>query len=103
MILIHNYVDKIKNFNQKTIENIDNFLLYSGDLNTYTPFNNELLKHKKVLFAINEKLNTISPYSVSIKKIFDIGNVMSNFYNLYSNNLFNESSICSMNQDLISM
>ena len=95
MILIHNYVDKIKNFNQKTIENIDNFLLYSGDLNTYTPFNNELLKHKKVLFAINEKLNTISPYSVSIKKIFDIGNVMSNFYNLYSNNLFNDSLLYS--------
>ena len=95
MILIHNYVDKIKNFNQKTIENIDNFLLYSGDLNTYAPFNNELLKHKKVLFAINEKLNTISPYSVSIKKIFDIGNVMSNFYNLYSNNLFNESLLYS--------
>ena len=95
MILIHNYVDKIKNFNQKTIENIDNFLLYSGDLNTYAPFNNELLKHKKVLFAINEKLNTISPYSVSIKKIFDIGNVMSNFYNLYSNNLFNDSLLYS--------
>jgi len=95
MILIHNYLFKIKDFNDTTICNIDNFLSYSSNYNSYSLFNDELHKYKSILCQINENLNTISPYSVNINKIFNFGNIMTNFYSIYNDNNVNMSLLYS--------
>tara|TARA_Y100000992_G_C21268921_1_gene495533 strand:+ start:807 stop:2552 length:1746 start_codon:yes stop_codon:yes gene_type:complete len=91
MYIVHKYIEKIRSFNTISIENIDNFLIYSNSLKTYDKFNDELIKHKKVLVDINNNLNNINPYSLSIRKIFDLGNVMSYFYTIYNSEILNNS------------
>ena len=95
MILIHKYLFKIKEFNATTIHNIDNFLSYSTNYNSYSLFNDELQKHKINLCQINENLNTITPYSMNITKIFNFGNIMKNFYSIYNDNSVNISLLYS--------
>ena len=95
MICIHKYIEKIKNFNEVTIYNINNYLLYSSELTLYDGFNKELIKYRSIIEDLNNKLKSIKPYSFSIQKVFDLGNVMSNLYLLYSNSLINESLLYS--------
>jgi hypothetical protein len=91
MYIVHKYLDKIRSFNTLSIENIDNFLIYSNSLESYSKFNDELIKHKKVLADMNNNLDNLTPYSLSIKKIFDLGNVMSYFYTVYNSDILNNS------------
>ena len=95
MICIHKYIERIKNFNEITIYNINNYLQYSDELTCYNKFNKELIKYRSVIEDLNNKLKSIKPYSFSIQKLFDLGNVMSNLYLLYSNSLINESLLYS--------
>ena len=91
MYIVHKYLDKIRSFNNVSIENIDNFLIYSNSLESYNKFNDDLIKHKKVLIDINNNLNNIKPYSLSFTKVFDLGNVMSYFYTIYNSDILNNS------------
>jgi hypothetical protein len=91
MYIVHKYLDKIRSFNSLSIENIDNFLVYSNSLESYNKFNDDLIKHKNVLVDINNNLNNITPYSLSFTKVFDLGNVMSYFYTIYNSDILNNS------------
>ena len=95
MIIIHKYLDKLKSFNNNIVDNIDNYLLYSSNYESYASFNYDLQNHKKNLISINSRLNSITPYSVSISKIMNLGNVMSNLYSIYKDEYVNRSLLYS--------
>jgi len=95
MIIIHKYLDKLKSFNNNIVDNIDNYLLYSSNYESYAGFNYDLQNHKKNLISINSRLNSITPYSVSISKIMNLGNVMSNLYSIYKDEYVNRSLLYS--------
>ncbi len=86
---IHNYIFKIKKYIEYTISSMNNYLLVSNNLTTYNNFNQEVIRNKEYLKNILLELNKISPFSLSFKKTFEIGNIMEKFYTIYSDQQFN--------------
>jgi hypothetical protein len=91
MIKIHNYFSTIISYIDHSKENINNFLIYSNSLKTYQEFNSNALKHLSVLLDLKNDINKITPYSISLQKVTQLGKIMKIFYSLYKNVDINNS------------
>jgi len=95
MIKIHDYLKEVEIYLDYTINNIDNYLIYSDKLETYNRFC-EILKEKKYkLVEFKKKLSSITEYKLSHRKLFEIGNVLKYFYELYDDKIYEEAIIYS--------
>ena len=88
---IHEYFQEIREYVVYTADKIRNFYKYSKNLITYQGFNNTLHENQQVLEGYLEKLNKVSPYSMKISKFTEIGTIMVNFYNFYTDETLNNS------------
>jgi hypothetical protein len=95
MYKIHNDLKEVEIYLDYTINNIDNFLIYADKLESYNRFC-EILKEKKCkLVEFKYKLNRITEYKLSYKKLFEIGNVLKYFYELYDDKIYEDAILYS--------
>ena len=88
---IHDYLDKFKKYISFTTKLMDYHLNKSVKLTTFSPFNATVLKHKNILFKINDEIDQVSIFSFSFSKITEIGHIMHIFYQLFDNKEYNEA------------
>ena len=92
---IHNYLFKFKKYLGYTIELMNYHSSKSSKLTKYNDFNNINETNKNTLIQLHEELTKISPFTFSFSKITEIGHIMSIFYKLYDNDIYNNALIYS--------
>ena len=92
---IHRVLFQMQKYIEHTESSIDNVLRYTTNLTTYQTFNATLSKNKKQLIQLREQIERISPYTLSFTKSRELGNVLKCFYEIYSNEDYNESILYS--------
>jgi hypothetical protein len=92
---IHKYFAEIKDYLNKTIESMENYLTYSSSLHTHYNFNNILIEKIKILTELKNKISSISEYKLSFKKIFEIGHILKYFYEIYEKIEYNDALLYS--------
>jgi hypothetical protein len=94
---IHIYLEKFKEYLDYTLLNMNNFTSLTTTLknNTYTEFIKETEKHKIILEDYRDKLNAISNFQLSFRKLAEIGKVLKYFYQLNYNEQYNNSFLYS--------
>jgi hypothetical protein len=86
---IHDYLFKFKQFINYSIELIDYYSSLTTSFNTHNNFNCELQSYRcNIIETIQLKLNNISSFEFSFKKIGEIGNILYIFYQFHTNALF---------------
>lgn len=93
---IHNDLKEIRVYLSSTIENMNNFLKYSKHLSSFREFNENLETKKDILIHLKNKLESISEYGLSIRKIGEIGSVLKYFYELYEDKVYKDSLMYSL-------
>jgi len=83
MIKIHSHLKYIEKYIDFTEKNMYNFLQYSEGLSSYYSFNTRLKERITILVGLKEKLKTITPYQLHVRKIMELGAVLKYFYDLY--------------------
>jgi len=86
---IHSYLFKIQKYLEYTLNLYDYHFDLTNELTNYKKFNSDFLVHKKVLVFILNRINLISPLTLSFSKFNDIGYVMATFYDLHNNDDYN--------------
>jgi len=92
---IHDYLFKMKEYVNCTIESMQNYLDKTNHLAKYDDFNNDLRTHKNTLAHLLEELELVTPFTISIHKIFEIGHIMHLFYQLYDNKEYSDTLLYS--------
>jgi len=94
---IHNHFREINLYLDNTLSSMDNYLGFSKDLQSHIKFNNELKIKMSVLENINNKIKSISEYSLyNIRKIKEIGRILKYFYELHSEIEYEEAMLYSI-------
>ena len=96
MIKIHEHFNEIKYYLENTVENMDNYLLYSEELVSQKEFLNVVKDKKAVLVQFKTQISHISEYKLTNhKKISEIGLIMKQFYQLYEDVIINDAFVYS--------
>ena len=95
MVKIHNYLNEVRMYLDHTIKNIDNFLNATKDYATYSSFINVVLERRKTLVHLQNKVSSISEYKLNTKKFSEIGHILKYFYELYDDQLYNDTLLFS--------
>ena len=92
MIKIHNNFNEIKQYLNYTIQSMENYLKYSSNLVTQKIFNDTVREKMSTLCEFKQKLSYLSEYKMgNFKKIYEIGNVLKYFYELYDDKKYNDA------------
>jgi DNA mismatch repair ATPase MutS len=76
---------------------MENYLHYTNELNSYNEFNKNLKEKINYLKSIYEKINSISEYSLyNISKFKEIGKILKYFYELHSEQIYNDAIMYSI-------
>ena len=97
---IHVYLDKFKKYIAHTTGLMDYYRYKAMNLTTYVPFCAELEIHHFRLSCLYDKLDKITPFSSVglfnlLPKMSEIGHIMTTFYHIYDNPLYNETIVYS--------
>jgi hypothetical protein len=80
---IHEYFSNIESYLNNTIKNMENFLLFSNDLESHNKFNEIVIQKRTILKNIKDKLSSVSEYSMyNFSKFKEIGNQIHRCFNL---------------------
>jgi hypothetical protein len=97
MKTIHNHFRIINSYLDNTIYSMENYLHFSKELTTHEEFNNNLIKKINTLKSINEKIKSITEYSLyNIGKFKEIGRVLKYFYELHSEQEYEDAIMYSL-------
>ena len=80
---IHNDLFIVRNFISQSSSYMKEFYEKTKKLKSYKPFRNDIKKHLTILHDYNVSLFNIHPYELSLKKFYNLGNVMHCYYQLY--------------------
>ena len=92
---IHNYLFLIKEYLNHTTFNMENLLLYTKNLKTFSDFNVVLERNHHYLNEIKYKLEKVNEYKWNSKKFSQIGYTLKYFYELYDNEEYNNAFLYS--------
>ena len=92
---VHDHINIIKTHAKETLSTIQNHLAISGKHPEYKKFNDTLSQNHIVLTNIYHKLDSIKPFTLSIKKFLNIGSVMKEFYQLFDDETYNNALLFS--------
>ena len=92
---IHNYLLTFKTYINNTILNMKYFSSLSQSYNTYEKFTKELQDKEKQLRIIYQDLENITSFELNYNKLTELGNIMTTFYKLYDDNIYDELFIYS--------
>jgi hypothetical protein len=97
MKTIRNHFRIINSYLDNTIYSMENYLHFSKELTTHEEFNNNLIKKINTLKNINEKLKSITEYSLyNIGKFKEIGRILKYFYELHSEKEYEDAIMYSL-------
>ena len=97
MKTIHNHFKIINSYLDNTIHSMENYLHFSQELATHKDFNNNLISKMSTLKNINEKIKSITEYSLyNIGKFKEIGKVLKYFYELHSEEEYEDAIMYSL-------
>jgi DNA mismatch repair ATPase MutS len=97
MKTIHNHFNEIKIYLENTLKSMENYLQYTSELNSYNEFNNVLKDKINDLKSMYGKINSISEYSLyNISKFKEIGKILKYFYELHSEQTYNDALMYSI-------
>uniref|UniRef100_A0A6C0LEA8 DNA mismatch repair proteins mutS family domain-containing protein n=1 Tax=viral metagenome TaxID=1070528 RepID=A0A6C0LEA8_9ZZZZ len=91
MIKIHSHLKYIQRYIEYTEKNMYNFLSFSENMNSYSEFNQSLREKMIRLVRLKEHLQSISPYSLHVKKIGELGTVLKHFYDIYQDSVYHDT------------
>lgn len=86
---LHGDLLNIRNYIDITLEEMNNFLKYSNELQSYSKFNQSVSDNMLALNQYKKQLDTINSDELSYKNIGQIGKLMKYFYNLHANEEYN--------------
>jgi hypothetical protein len=95
MVKIHSYLELLKTYIENTEKTVVNFLLYTEKLETYKTFNKTLVTKITVLTNLKHQLEKINPYTLSVKKVGELGKVLKCFYTIYTDDELNDAFLYS--------
>lgn len=92
MAKIHCYFGEIDTYLGYTIERMNQYLDYSNELKTEThkAFNQILEEKIETLNNLKKKIQYVSQYKLSFKKIMEIGNILKYFYEIYESDVYED-------------
>jgi ABC-type lipoprotein export system ATPase subunit len=96
---IHGYFENVVSYLNYTIENMENYLLFSKKLDSesHNEFNQNIISKMNILKNIKQKLSTISEYSVyNFSKFREIGSIFKYFYELHTDVTYNDAIVYSL-------
>ena len=89
---IHTYFNEIDEYLNYTIASMNNYLIHSSELASYTEFNATICEKMNCLVDYQEKIRNVTAYNLSnYKKILEIGHILKTFYELYENTTYNDA------------
>ena len=88
---IHDYLDKFKKYLSFTLKIMDYHLTKSSKLSTFSDFNSSIVKYKNTIIKLKEEMDKVTPFSVSVSKITEIGHIMHIFYQIFDNKEYNDA------------
>jgi DNA mismatch repair ATPase MutS len=68
---------------------------YSEHLTSHYEFNKILNEKISVLVELKNKLDIVTEFKYNIKKIYEIGNILQTFYQIYNNSTYNDAMMYS--------
>ena len=92
---IHNHLSVIQKYIEHTEGSMLNLLKYTDKLKTYQSFNIAVREKLNILVDFKTVLQQISPYKLIPSKIGELGHVLKCFYDVYSNEIYNEAFLYS--------
>jgi hypothetical protein len=92
---IHTYLSQFKKYLGFTKEIMNYHISNTNTLTNYTEFNNDLKDKIGTIEELYNKIHKISPFTVSLKKMSEIGHIMHTFYQIYDNEVYNEAFLYS--------
>jgi hypothetical protein len=97
MKVIHNHFNEIRIYIDHTINSMENFLKYSSQFKTYNEFNSTVNEKLNILKIIHKKIEYISDYNMfNFSKIKEIGYVFKCFYELHTDQIYDEAFMYSL-------
>jgi DNA mismatch repair ATPase MutS len=81
----------LKQYIATSLNKYKNFLKYSRDLVNYKSFNDAINKNIDIFTSYLDDLNKITPYTLNINKLVELGHLMKCFYYLNKNETIIES------------
>ena len=82
---IHNFMNKMRDYLHNTTNSMETLLEQTKKLKTYSHFNENLMKHRETLLVIKERLDGIQDYKWNFTEIFNLGKIMTLYYEIYNN------------------
>lgn len=89
-------IQDVKRFSMYSIHNMEQYLLLATDKPNHRAFCDNVLIHIDVLKRLVNQINSIQPFTNSIRNYLNNGLMMKCFYDLYDSTDYNESLIFSM-------
>lgn len=85
---IHNTLYSLKSYILETLKSYEHFLNFSKNLKHYKIFNEFIISNSAIFNSYLCELRRLTPYSLSISKIVELGQLMKCFYYLNKNDNF---------------
>jgi len=92
---IHNYIFKFKKYLEYTLDVMNYYSNNSNKLTKYNQFNIELQQNNTVLVSLYNELCKVTPFSLSLFKMTEIGHIMCSFYQIYDNQQYHNAILYS--------
>lgn len=89
-------IQDVKRFSMYSIHNMEQYLLLATDKPNHRAFCDNVLIHIDVLKRLVNQINSIQPFTNSIRNYLNNGLMMKCFYDLYDSTDYNDSLIFSM-------
>tara|TARA_Y100000768_G_scaffold307929_6_gene242102 strand:+ start:3608 stop:5332 length:1725 start_codon:yes stop_codon:yes gene_type:complete len=89
--IIHQNLFLYRDYISSTIANIEMHLVLSKDIESYQPFNKQLVDNMVILEDFKSCLMRITPYKLSYSKLANIGELMRCYYELYDNTFYTQA------------
>ena len=81
----------IRDYARHSIHSMENFLQVNANRATYGEFLEKTRKHCEVLKELYSKIETLEPFCLSVSKFMNMGFLLRNYYQLFSNKDYEEA------------
>lgn len=92
---LHICISKIRDYNDNTIQSMNQLLETTDSLSSYQDFNLSLKNHKIVLERMNCELHKITPYKLGFSKLINVGHALKYFYAIHCNEEYHQTLVYS--------
>ena len=90
---INDYLFEIRNFIKYSVHNMDTFLTINANGGSYSEFHKDILRHREQLIEFYNSIVNIRPFSLTFDKFTELGYLLKCFYELHSNELYEDSLV----------